>query len=334
MGLSPSVRKGRLALPALVMMVACGPPRAEVRLSFGGGSLDTVPGVDGCDDFGTSPVDLDPGEPLTVLVHGCVASSGRLRTLAAVFESRGQQTVCFSYDDRDDLDLASAQLIDALDGLVARLDGQPVTIVGHSQGGLVARRALVRGREDGRRAPPGTPLRLVTISSPLNGIAASEHCGLEYLHVLSMGVTLGVCEAVAGGKWQDIPPESDFIRLPGELSDDVASYLKVVTDERGTCRRYGRTRRCIEDDFVFSREEQYNPAVDRDPRVTNVELAVGHAAVIGAPGQPPLALVGVLEGHGVLRPALPGARAEVDRVLRCLYAAGPPTACWTMTGES
>ena len=281
-----------------------------------------ISAVDDCDDFGTSPLELDPDRPLTVLVHGCASSSGQYRHLAAVFEAHGHQTSCFSYDDRDRIGAASGQLIESLDALSSALDRQPITVIGHSQGGLVARRALVSDRADGRRIGAGGRYRLATVSSPLNGIRASEHCGLEYLHVLAFGLTYGICLAITGDKWEDIHPRAELVRHPGVLASNVADYIKVVTDERDTCRVRGPDGSCSQDDYVFSLEEQYNPLVDADPRVTNVQIRVGHANVIGRRGLPPTELIRVFREHGVLDDSPPGGRRALSRLLAALYGPG------------
>jgi pimeloyl-ACP methyl ester carboxylesterase len=172
-----------------------------------------------------------------VLVHGCSFSRGGFNTLAKVFEAHGQQTVCFNYDDRERLEVSSAQLIGALEMLQDLLGATEMTVVGHSQGGLVARRALVRDRSRPLRVRPGNRLRLVTVSSPFAGIASSRDCGRTWLHALTLGVTVGICQGIAGDKWHEIYPGSEFMNHPGVLLPEVASYLKVVTNETGSCRR-------------------------------------------------------------------------------------------------
>ena len=310
---------GILALA--IHCVACG--RAPtMAVLVGSRPLTRIPAVDDCDDFGTSPLELDPNRPLTVLVHGCTASSGQYRPLASVFETHGHQTSCFSYDDRDRIDTSSGQLIESLDALSSMLDGQPITVIGHSQGGLVARRALVGNRQDGRRPPARGRYRLVTVSSPLNGIRASEHCGMESLHVLAFGLTYGICMAITGDSWEDIHPRSELVRRPGVLASNVVEYVRVVTDERDTCRRYGADGRCRQDDYVFSLEEQRNPHVDSDPRVTNVQIRAGHANVIGRPGVPPTELIRVFREHQILSDAPRGGSRALSRLLAALYGPG------------
>jgi hypothetical protein len=46
---------------------------------------------------------------VTILVHGCFGSAGRFRPLAQVYAFQGQQTACFSYNDRNRLFTSKAQ---------------------------------------------------------------------------------------------------------------------------------------------------------------------------------------------------------------------------------
>ena len=103
-----------------------------------------------------------------MLAHGCLASAGRFRSLAQVFAFHGQQSACFSYNDRDSLTKSAAQLVSALDDLAGHLQNPQVTVIGHSQGGLIARNALTTERAQPLVAE--LDLRLVTISSPFAGI--------------------------------------------------------------------------------------------------------------------------------------------------------------------
>jgi len=266
------------------------------------GILGTVENLDCCDDFKQATMWLDPYKEVVILVHGCKSSTGHFSTLKDVFESRGQQAICFSYNYRDSIEDCSAQLLTAINSIIDLVNPPLITVVGHSQGGLVARRALISNRLDSLALEDTiTTIRLVTISTPFNGIAASSHCGMPIFHVLSSGITVLICQAVAGSTWSEINPSSDFIIDPGKMSDKVFQHLKINTDEKGTCRNFDINGRCIEDDYVFGLNEQYTNAVDADKRVVNIELAAGHAQVVGKPGQPPFELIHQLEKSKVLR---------------------------------
>jgi hypothetical protein len=59
-----------------------------------------VPGLTPCTDNPDHGLHLKLIQPVDVLVHGCFGSSGQFRGLAQVLAFHGQQTVCFTYDDR------------------------------------------------------------------------------------------------------------------------------------------------------------------------------------------------------------------------------------------
>lgn len=263
--------------------------------------------------------DIDPAQPLTVLVHGCTSSGERFRTLAQVFETHGQQTLCFNYNDRDYLNTSATQLALALSELEERMEPQQITVLGHSQGGLVARRALQSDLTRPLVTREGFTYRLVTVSSPFDGIASSADCGEIWLHVVSLSITVAVCLAIAGNKWTEIPPGSRFMDNPSRLVDEVTEHLQVVTDERGSCRTRREDGSCETDDFVFGLEEQHNAIVTADPRVSVVEVSSGHAAIVGENGEPPLQLLEVFQNNGVLTPTPPERETEMLAFLRQLY---------------
>jgi pimeloyl-ACP methyl ester carboxylesterase len=306
---------------ALLSVAACAPiPTALIR-SGPDDEGERIPGLDMCDHDSPGILELDPDLPLVLLVHGCKSSGGRFRALSRVFEAHGQQAVCFNYDDRDRLRNAAAQLAAAIKALKTRISPQRITILGHSQGGLVARRALLMDR-------PGTvpvddtdgfTYRLLTVSSPLGGIRASVDCGRPYLHYISLGLTHVVCHGISGDKWVEIFPQAPFVKSPGTLNRAVVEYVKVVTDERGTCRRHAPGGRCAEDDYVFSVAEQYNPAVDQDPRVENIELSAGHVEIVGTEGTVPVKLLDILRDKGILSPVSPARKDAIARLIADLY---------------
>ena len=262
---------------------------------------------------------LDPSAPLAVLVHGCSSSGGRFRALAQVFEAHGQQTICFNYDDRDSLEDASGQLRDALQTLEQVIDPQQVTVLAHSQGGLIARRAFIQDRETPLAVSEGFGYRLMTVAAPFGGIASSANCGKVWLHVLTLGMTLAVCHGIAGDKWPQIHPDSGFINEPGTLVSEVGSYLKIDTDERSTCRTYGEDGQCVEDDYVFSLDEQSSGPVETDLRAEVVRLQAGHVEAVGTEGVIPAKLIAILQERGILAQTPPERREAIAQLLRDLY---------------
>ena len=291
----------------------------SIRIELRDGSELQIEGVDDCDDFADPAVALDPTKPLVLLVHGCKASSGRFRHLAEIFEAHGQQTLCFNYHYRRSIGSSSEGLASSIKVLTDRLEQPELKLVGHSQGGLVARRALAALRWQEDRLPKPLTLRLVTVSSPFNGIESSAHCGIAAFHILSLGITTAICQGIAGSIWSEIHPRSDFVTDPGELLDAVSDHLMVVTNERGSCRRRSADGRCLVDDFVFSVEEQRNERLTKDPRVTDLEVQEGHAAMVGDDDRPPVQLKAILQEHGIMNRTPADREVEVQALLSRLY---------------
>lgn len=262
---------------------------------------------------------LDPERPVVLLVHGCRASAGNFRLLAQVFEAHGQQAACFSYDDRDSLEVSSAELRSTVEMLASYLRKKELTVLGHSQGGLVARRALIQERDDRPVRAGELDLRLVTVSSPFGGIAASKHCGWLPLHLASFGMSAFICQLAAGNKWMEIHPVSRLVERPGTLVPEVRGFLRIMTDERETCFERDSEGACTKSDYVFSLSEQENPYMEQDPRLKSEVISEGHSAVVGQNGAPPLKLIRVLQEEGVMTRTPEDKRAAIGRLLAELY---------------
>lgn len=127
-----------------------------------------------------------------MLVHGCFGSSGEFRGLAQILAFHGQQSACFTYDDRAALARTSTLLRRALDALAEQTRVAEITVIGHSQGALIARKSLTEslGTPPPRRA---ADLRLVTISGPFDGIASAKTCGKAWLRPLTLGLLPASC---------------------------------------------------------------------------------------------------------------------------------------------
>ena len=288
-----------------------GLPPADIALN--------VPGLGPCTDNPDRSLRLNSQQPVTLLVHGCFGSSGLFRGLAQVLAFHGQQTACFTYNDRDSMMLSSAQLSAALDQLAPKMQSKRVTVIGHSQGALIARKALVSERPDPIRSEE-LQLRLVTLSGPFAGIASAKRCGDPATHALTFGLIGAICKIVTGDKWSEITYTSGFILKPGTLRPQVQDYLKVVTDERGSCRRLNQGA-CAESDEIFSLEEQRNPIIDRDPITRIVEVQAGHVEIVGDKNVAPTKLIALLQQNGVLNPTEPRRMAGLSMLLTRLYGA-------------
>jgi len=296
-------------------LLACGGRGAPERVSFGGHSEVAVTGLRECSSSSREPLPVDPNEDLTVLVHGCNSSAAAFSTLARVFEHQGQRAVCFTYDDRDSLISSADEFGQTLEAISQRMGRGTLTVIGHSQGGLVARTAL-SGKS---RA---SVKRLVTVSSPFNGIESASHCGMPWFHAMSFGITVGVCQAVTGRKWTEIYPGSPFMESPSPLSSGVGEHLVVITDEAGTCLERSVGGGCEESDFIFSVEEQTATQIQGD-RTRTKTLAVGHVAVVGEQGVEPWQLIELLQEEEVLRSVAIGEKTAFRSFVQRAYAEDP-----------
>ena len=259
-----------------------------------------IPGLGPCTDNPDRSLRFDSRQPIHVLVHGCYGSSGQFRGLAQVLAFHGQQSACFTYDDRAKLTDSAADLRRALQQLSTQSQVPQITVIGHSQGALIARHALT---ESARTALPDLPVnvRLVTISGPFAGIASARTCGKAWLYPLTLGVVPFSCYLATGPKWADITYASRFIREPGTLAPQVRQYLKIDTDERDTCRRQ-EAGRCVEDDDVFSLAEQRNFQVETGTGIKRMEVKAGHVEIVGDKRVAPTKLIAILQEELVIHP--------------------------------
>lgn len=277
-----------------------------------------IPGLSNCTTSPDTTLHLNSNQPVIVIAHGCFGSAALFRSLAQVFAFHGQQAVCFSYNDRDSLMQSSSELITALNMLSKKMHHQKLTLIGHSQGGLIARKALIQEREDKLQAGDNS-IELVTISSPYAGIFAADHCGSTSLRWLSLGLIVPICKIISGDKWYEITRASPFIQNPGQLLTQVSSHIKVVTNEQGSCRSYDEKGACTEDDFVFSVEEQYFKKIDTQTRVENIEIVAGHAEIVGNYQVVPTKLIDLMQAKNIMRTTPPDKKDKLAALLAKLY---------------
>lgn len=326
MNADPSMR-GVVAAVVLMMLSACSTPRptahivddtaiAQSRLPTPDRSLE-IEGLGPCTDAPDRTLQLNSGHEINLMVHGCFGSAGRFRALADVLAFHGQQSACFSYDDRASLEDSSGELARAVEALAAAVPGVNINVIGHSQGGLVARRALIAERSD--RLAAQASVRLVTVSAPFAGIRSARFCAYPLLRIATLGLNDLACHAISGPKWFEITYASGFTHRPGTLVENVSEHLKVVTDERDSCRRRTENRSCVESDYVFSLGEQYHAPVDAHRDVVNVELRAGHVEIVGNHETVPTALIETLQKHGVIAPTPPEHRSALRVLLTRLY---------------
>jgi hypothetical protein len=310
-------------LALLGLLSACTAPDPFIAADLDAGQLPSpnitlnIPGLGPCTDNPDRSLHFDSSQSVNVLVHGCFGSSGQFRGLAQVLAFQGQQSACFTYDDRADLSQSASELRRALTQLAEQSQVPQVTVIGHSQGALIARKSLTESLPEALPSRP-VELRLVTISGPFAGIESARTCGKTWLYPLTLGMLPLSCYLVTGSKWTDITFASRFIREPGLLAKPIVSYLKIDTDERGTCRRQ-EGGRCIEDDFIFSLAEQNNPLVDTDSRVHRVQVQAGHVEIVGDKRATPTKLISILQEHGVLRTTTPAHKTAFSLRLSQIY---------------
>lgn len=278
----------------------------------------SVAGLRPCNDGTVHTLQIDPSQPINILVHGCNGSTGKFHALAEVLAFHGQQSACFEYDDRDSLIVSSGQLARAVDSLAQSFNTPKITVIGHSMGGLVARKALIENDSNPLHNTQ-IDLRLVTVSAPFAGIAAARMCAAPALRIATLGLNDLACWLISGENWYEITPASDFIQQPGSLIHQVRSHLKVVTDERGTCRRRDDAGLCIEDDYIFSLDEQRYPLVTLASRTTDVEVPAGHVEIVGESGVTPHKLIDVFQREGIVRATPPERQSAFQQLLTQLY---------------
>lgn len=277
-----------------------------------------IAGLSPCTNSNNTTLHLNANEPVTVIVHGCFGSAALFRSLAEVFAFHGQQTVCFNYNDRDSLTQSSAELIRAIENLSAKMRNKNMFVIGHSQGGLISRRALIKERDDHLEVKDKN-INLVTISAPYAGIAAADHCGSTTFRWLTLGLVVPICKLISGDKWYEITAPSPFIQQPGTFIDQVSHHLKIVTDERETCRRFDEKGICLEDDFVFSLKEQYFSKVDNIKLVENMEIDAGHAEIVGDYQIVPEKLITILQNKRILNQTPTDRKAKLSLLLKRIY---------------
>lgn len=278
----------------------------------------SIPHLGACTDADDPYIQIHSGAPITVLVHGCNGSAGRFRSLAQLFAFYGKQTVCFEYNDRDSLFDIAEQLADSLDQLSDVTHSPSIYLLGHSLGGLIARKALERGYEKSFKRHD-KQVELITVSAPFAGISAAKYCGMRPLHWFSLGIVPGICWMATGDNWFEITSSSDFIKYPQSLTPSVQKFLKIVTNEANTCRRESPDGRCLESDDIFRLSEQYHPTVDSYPNVIDVKVDAGHVEIVGDKDISPKKLLSVLQAHGLLPPTPAHRKAALESLLARLY---------------
>lgn len=273
-------------------------------------SVVEISGLTPCTAEADPHVRLNRAAPVAILVHGYRGTPAHMRPLAQELTDRGLQTVCFEYDDREMLITSALELARTIDGLAEVLVQPRITVVGHSQGGLIARKALVQELPEPLHSPFAR-LKLVTVSTPFAGTASAKLCAWMPARIVTLGLGDLVCRLVSGKKWYEITYASRFIREPGTLVRSVSEHLLVITDESGSCRRFDARGACAEGDQVLGVGEQRFASVETDPRATVEVVKAGHLEIVGESGGSASKLVAAMAKHALVAPdptSLPGRR--------------------------
>lgn len=278
-----------------------------------------IQGLRPCSSSTDSDLHIDSTLPVVVLTHGCLDSAARFTALAEVFAFQGQQAICFTYDDRDSLFKSASELSESLRQLSEHLQDKHITLIAHSQGGLIARKALTGQHATQQWQKTATEIDLVTISAPFSGVKEASHCASGKWRAMSLGLVDAICWMISGDKWYEITDVSDFIQNPGTLLPQVAHYLKLDTDERGTCRSFGPNKQCLESDYVFGLDEQQLPPGNGHANENYVLVQAGHTEIVGDFQTPPHKLISILQQQGIMKSTQPEKLAAMNMLLSRLY---------------
>ena len=277
-----------------------------------------IPGLGSCTDSQDRTLQFNSNDPITILVHGCNGSAGRFRSLAQLYAFHGQQATCYSYDDRKSLTSSANDLVTAIEALSSATNNPNISIIGHSMGGLIARKAMETDAINLKK-DDGIKIQLVTVSAPLAGIKAANSCSYSALNWLSLGVVPGICWGITGDNWNEITSTSNFIKKAKPLSSSVQRYLKIVTNEQDTCRKENNLGQCIESDYVFELSEQYHPVIDKYSQVTNIQVDAGHVEIVGDKNVTPWKLLTILQQEEILAATPPERQQALQDLLVKLY---------------
>lgn len=262
-----------------------------------------VEGLGPCYDDIKHPINLNSQEPVTILVHGCSASDGEFRSLSEVLAFHSQQSFCFRYDDRESLDKSAKDLTKAINELGKYLENPDIHIIAHSMGGLIARKALTQGPNN--IINDNIKIKMATISTPFSGIEEAKTCANPYVRFATLGIHDLICWMISGDKWYEITPTSDFIQKPGKLSTAVSTHILIATDEKDSCRYTDELNRCVEDDYVFSLNEQKLSYSQKNNKRKDIVIKAGHVEIVGKYDHSPQKLIKTLQSEGFIHKTSP-----------------------------
>lgn len=297
--------KQKILIMAALAVVVLAWPRphcahaAGLRDAVAGGDFDTnLPAID--TDSGDIPEPepaavQTPGPGTVVLVHGYGPSWDEYLPLEEELRSRGYEVIRFTYDYKQSLETSADELVRKVLALRAGRRPGALSVVAHSMGGLVARRAMIAGRPL-TLAGLDLPIELITVASPFGGFKSAN--AVFFMPFNGLGVT---------ESFRYLGSARGFIRRPGALGANI-SHFKIQTDERGRTRLLDGKE---VDDEIVRPGNQANKAVDSDPGLRSLRtLAAGHVQVLTDNGRVSVQLSGILDEY------LPSRQAGREAVAR------------------
>lgn len=166
------------------------------------------------------PRELRPGADVVVCLHGLFATAGVVRPLRLRLETAGVATATMTFAPGPGLD----PLADRLGAVLAELGDVRLHLVGHSLGGLVARRYATRAIDERvvQTISLGSPfagLRLAALGAPR---AALERLGIERPGASRLGLGLA----------RDLDEQSSILREIRLAVSSVPHLSIVAADDQ------------------------------------------------------------------------------------------------------
>lgn len=220
---------------------------------------------------------FDATRPVVVIVHGWDPEPGQFDPLGRELAARGYSVVRWRWDWRGNMEAAADALVRGVRALVAEHRLPDLRVFAHSQGGLLARRAMTRGRAE--TLADTVPIRLVTLASPFGGFWSANGTYTMPWNIFGIAAS-----------HRQLRSWSRFIRRPGALGANV-EHVKVDTDEPGRTRI--KDGRVVKDASLKPRNERQR-AVDA-AAARRYALALGHSGPLSDDGRLRPELVAILD---------------------------------------
>jgi hypothetical protein len=211
------------------------------------------------------------GQKIAILVPGYNSNDDDFDPLLKHLKANKITPYFFNYDDRVTLEFSTDRLVHALKKQHDSNHKEAITVIAHSMGGLIARKALTEERANSKENT--TKINLVTISTPFAGV--KEANGTMFLWLDLFGIH---------PSHRDLAALSNFVKFPGKLRQNVRHW-KIETAEDV----FVLTNPTVsQKEFVFRLRHQKHPEVDNDKSMMeHIELRSGHVQVLTDNGNLP-----------------------------------------------